>query len=79
MSESMRSEFEALAKAQMYDTTRGVGGEYAVYGMHMLWEGFQLGYKAAIEAAAKVVSQNSVDDFDDIGLLIPAIRQLGGE
>jgi len=44
-------------------------GSYRNYNVQCAWEGFQFGYKSAIESAAKAASVENCDHLDDAVVL----------
>ena len=86
MSDKLRARFEEefskspfefdLARFPNDPSTYGWPGSYRNYNVQCAWDGFQIGYKAAIEDAAKAASVENCDHLDDA---VRAIRQLGGE
>lgn len=97
MSDKLRARFESIIKTKIpsanldrldsgdFAVKRGLchDGDYNNVGVRSAWEGFQLGYKAGIEAATKVCVMKADalghDEGTQAYACAEAIRQLGGE
>ena len=89
MSDKLRERFESEAAQSPYefDLSRWPNdpskfswpGMYREYAVQCAWEGFQLGYKAAVADAIKRIDE--IDDGEQPAYrhCQEAIRQLGGE